>query len=41
MRYVQKTESDFLTLLRKCEPLETAHIDELLTLAEQTSFESV
>ena len=41
MRYIQKTENDFLTLLRKCEPLETEHIDELLGLAEKTSFEQV
>jgi hypothetical protein len=39
MRYIQKTENDFLILLRKCEPLETEHIDVLLALAEKTSFE--
>ena len=41
MRYIQKTENDFITLLRKCEPLDMGHIDELLSLAEKTSFEQV
>jgi hypothetical protein len=41
MRYIQKTENDFISLLRKCEPLDTGHIDELLVLAEKTSFEQV
>lgn len=41
LRYIQKTENDYLTLMRKCEPLDAKQIDELLELAEKTSFEQV
>ena len=41
LRYIQKTENDYLTMMRKCEPLEPKQIDELLGLAEKTSFEQV
>jgi len=41
LRYISKTENDFLNLLRKCEPLENSQIQALLNLAEHTSFEQV
>lgn len=37
LRYIAKTENDFLNLLRKSEPLDNNQIDELLFLAESTS----
>lgn len=36
LRYLAKTEDDFLLLLRKSEPLEAQQIHSLLELAEQT-----
>lgn len=36
LKYIQKTESDFLNLFRKSEPLDTPKIQELLKLSEFT-----
>ncbi len=32
-KYVQKTENDMLQMLRRCEPLDTNQMDELLAYA--------
>lgn len=39
LRYLQKTENDFLNLLRKCEPIENTQLSELLTLITDAPFE--
>ena len=36
LKYIQKTEGDFINLFKRSEPLDTAKIQELLKLSEFT-----